>query len=95
MKRLVNNYSYLILIIGIFFLCLYILAASQDPILKNNYDKIIVEQGDTVWYYAQKYKGKHDFDSVSFINWVEHTNYIDASRIRPGQEIIIPVELNE
>ena len=51
---------------------------------------VIVEQGQTLWSIASKYKNENE-DSRNFIAKVREINQLSSSSLREGQEIYIPV----
>jgi len=58
-----------------------------------NYPKtqyVTVQNGDSLWSIAQKYKAKYD-DTRDFIERVKEINSLDSSQLTQGQEIEIPV----
>lgn len=53
--------------------------------------KIEVKQGDTIWDLSNIYKGQHKLSTKEFIKQVEELNNMDADLIKGGQTIVLPV----
>lgn len=60
----------------------------------KSYVSIEVNEGDTLWTIADRYK-ETDLTKVEFIGWIEEHNEIRADSIEAGKEIVIPVKRGE
>ncbi|WP_445487248.1 cell division suppressor protein YneA [Niallia sp. 03133] len=94
MGKLWTNYSYsIILVFCSFITCLIIgLSAGHDH---DQYISIKVEKGDSIWQISEQYEGKYKMSKKEFIKWVEKHNSLSANQLAAGEEIKIPVRLEE
>ena len=60
----------------------------------EEYMKVVVSEGDTLWGISQEYGEPHKTDSKEFINWIVTENNLIDQEIKVGQELIIPVKGN-
>jgi LysM repeat protein len=96
MKHLWNKYSYTIVLFAISLLAAFMLSLQIDSPESENYIKITVNEGDSLWKIAEEYSNEHTLAINDFIHWVQNNNGIADGRIYPGEEIIIPVlQVNE
>lgn len=58
----------------------------------EHFENIIIEQGDTLWSLAERYRGK--MSTHDWITFVKKENAMNNEAIVVGQEILIPVEKN-
>jgi hypothetical protein len=86
-----NNYVLLLVLIS----CLMSLWVHHLNNVKNDYLKLSISKGDTVWDIAEAYNGNPKLDNSDFVRKIERINQIDADNIKPGQKIIIPVKKNQ
>lgn len=65
--------------------------SSDEEILYKYYKSIIVEDGDTLWDYAEEYAiREHYKDSQAYIEEVIKMNALKDDEITSGQHIILP-----
>ena len=91
MKKLWSNYSYVMILVMLSFAGA-ILFSAVFPTSTEEYLKITVADGDTLWNLAEEYEEYHRLSHYEFIKWVEQNNEITASRIFSGKELMIPVK---
>lgn len=91
MKKLWNQYSYAIILFVLSFITVFILICQLGETDDNNYMKITVNEGDTLWQIAEDFSREHNFTAAEFVTWVERNNGIAGGRIYPGDELVIPV----
>lgn len=70
------------------------------PSSADEYVKITVSEGDTLWNISDEYSEYHHLSKDKFIKWVERYNGISGERIHSGDQLLIPVrnsafEINE
>lgn len=58
----------------------------------NQYVKIEVQQGDTLWSIADQVADKKKINKSEFIEWVADNNHLQTSDIQPGDELVIPLK---
>ncbi|WP_083249017.1 cell division suppressor protein YneA [Bacillus solimangrovi] len=87
------DYSYLIPFLIMSVISFFVIVGQLQPINTDEYLKVAVQEGDTLWGLSARYKDFHELSSSSFISWVEKENNIFDNHIFPGQEIILPVEI--
>ncbi|MCI3985986.1 cell division suppressor protein YneA [Bacillus vallismortis] len=58
----------------------------------NQYVKIEVQQGDTLWSIADQVTDKKKMNKQDFIEWVADKNYLQTTDIQPGDELVIPLK---
>ena len=61
----------------------------------DSYKTITVEQDDNLWVIAEAYVAEHGLPLVDFVEWVENTNNLSSAQLKAGQEIIIPVKIED
>jgi cell division protein YceG involved in septum cleavage len=95
MEKLWTKYSYsIILIICSFITCLVVaICISHED--ENQYMSVTVEKGDSIWQISEQFEGKYAMSNKEFIKWVEKQNSISANQLAVGEEITIPVRLEE
>ncbi|MBB6444171.1 cell division suppressor protein YneA [Bacillus benzoevorans] len=91
MKKLWSRYSYVMILVGLS-LAGIIIFSFVFPTSTEDYLKITVSDGDTLWNLSEEYAGYHRLSNPDFIAWVEQYNGISGERIYAGQEIMIPVK---
>ncbi|UII57511.1 LysM peptidoglycan-binding domain-containing protein [Cytobacillus spongiae] len=91
MKKLWNEYSYAIILVILSFTTaiVFMTHIGSDP--TDNYIKITVQEGQTLWEMAETYGNKHKMTANEFIRWVESHNGISGDQIFPGEQLVIPV----
>lgn len=91
MKKLWATHSYTILLILVS--CLSTLFLSfQSDIKEEEYVKVIVKSGDTVWEYAEQYSNDSHLSKKQFVNWVLTQNELSGKQLFPGEELILPIK---
>ena len=89
MKKLWNQYSYAItLILLSCTLALVLLLKHQSD---DQYLKVTVSEGDTLWKISNQFEGQHSLSNKEFISWVKKHNENIEDQIYPGEKIVIPV----
>ena len=91
MKKLWSKYSYAMILVGLSIAGAFILSI-VFPASMDEYVKITVSEGDTLWNISEEYAEYHHLSKREFVIWVEQYNEITASRIFIGDELIIPVK---
>lgn len=65
--------------------------SSDEEILYKYYKSIVVENGDTLWGYAEIYGNTEYYDSYeTYIKEVMHINFLPDEQITYGQHLILP-----
>jgi cell division protein YceG involved in septum cleavage len=91
MKKLWATHTYTILLILV--CCLSTLFLSlQSDIKEEEYVKIIVKSGDTVWEYAEQYSNDSQMSKKQFVKWVLTQNELSEKQMYPGEELILPIK---
>ncbi len=75
-------------IVGIF-LSLIAVTSHNDT---NQYVKIEVRSGDTLWGIADQVNDSKSIDKNAFIDWVTEHNNLASTDIQPGEILVIPVK---
>lgn len=91
MKKLWNHYSYVIILICLSCVSAFIISFQFHSFQKENYIKVTVSEGDSLWKIASDFSEEHSLSKKEFISWVKKHNRIDGDQIFPGEEITIPV----
>lgn len=94
MKKLWDSYSYAIILFALGLLAAIILIIRFGVANNEEFMRITVNEGDSLWRLAEDYSAEHSLTSDEFVKWVETNNAISAGRIFPGDELVIPVALN-
>lgn len=97
MSKLWEKYSYVIIFISLIYLFSFILInqTDQEEQLYSEYIHVVVNEGDTLWSFAEKYAEHHQLSREEFIDWIEKTNQIVRNDIVAGSAITIPVTIND
>lgn len=91
MKKILNQYSYAILLIVLSCSLAFLLSLRFDSSEEEKYIKITISEGDSLWKISDQYSEQHSLTNNDFVRWVKQHNEIDGDQIFPGDEIIIPV----
>ena len=95
MKKLWNHYSYAIILFVLSFITAFVLIVQLCESDPNQYMKITVNEGDTLWQIAEDFSDQHKLTANEFVAWVERNNGISGERIFPGDELVIPILIDE
>lgn len=52
-------------------------------------------EGDSLWGIAQKYEEQHNFTEREFVSWVKKYNGLANDTIYAGEQLIIPIDVNQ
>ncbi|ALC81153.1 MULTISPECIES: cell division suppressor protein YneA [Bacillus] len=58
----------------------------------ENYVKIEVQEGDSLWNLAELMEDKQSLSKQAFIEWVTERNHLTTDSIKPGDILVLPVE---
>lgn len=89
--RLVKKYNNIFAILAILFVAGGFSYIENNKGTNGDYQTVVVEAGDTISEIAMSYGA----DVEEFVSWVEKHNDIEADEITEGQEIVIPVQVEE
>jgi cell division protein YceG involved in septum cleavage len=95
MKRLWKNYSYAIILIILSFVTAFVLSIRFNAFHQDEYLKVTVSEGDSLWKIADEYSADGSISNGEFVQWVQRHNNIDGDQIFPGEKIFIPVSNEE
>jgi LysM repeat protein len=95
MRKLWNKYSYAITLIGLSCISALIISFHFHSFHKENYVKVTISEGDSLWKIANVYSGENSLSNDEFVSWVKKHNHIRGDQIYPGDEILIPVNKQE
>ncbi|HEX7065583.1 MAG TPA: LysM peptidoglycan-binding domain-containing protein [Bacillales bacterium] len=87
-----TSWSYIIVFVVLLILTFFVLKASVASAKPDEYVKIVIAKGDTLWEISESYGDQSDLSRPRFINWTIERNHIQVRRLIPGQSIIIPVK---
>jgi cell division protein YceG involved in septum cleavage len=91
MKKLWVTHSYTILLIFVSCLSALFLRIQSD-VKEEEYIKVTVKSGDTVWEYAELYSNESHLSKKQFVNWVLTQNELSEKHLYPGDELILPIK---
>lgn len=91
MKKILNQYSYAILLIVLSCSLSFLLSLRFDSPEEDQYIKITISEGDSLWKISKQYSEQHSLSNDDFVSWVKRHNDIEGDEIYPGEEIMIPV----
>ena len=80
--------NYVALLLGITMIFVTYLYITDEKI--EQYEHIIIEQGDTLWSLAEQYRGK--MSTKDWVTFVKKENDLFNQVLNTGQTITIPVE---
>ncbi|MEH7116866.1 LysM peptidoglycan-binding domain-containing protein [Neobacillus vireti] len=89
MKKLWNQYSYAITLILLSCTLAFVLLLKHQS--DDQYLKVTVSEGDTLWKISDQFEGQHSLSNKEFISWVKKHNENIEDQIYPGEKIVIPV----
>lgn len=67
-----------------------VLASKKPYEVKKNITTVSIERGDTLWTIAQNYYTEENQSMKSYIEEIKECNHLSSSRIKEGQNLIIP-----
>ncbi|HWO74407.1 MAG TPA: LysM peptidoglycan-binding domain-containing protein [Bacillus sp. (in: firmicutes)] len=85
-----NSYTILFLVVAWLLAFAYIQLITDST--TDQYKTITISSGDTLWEIALEHQQEAGYSIPDFIAWVEEQNQITGRDIRPGDQIIIPIE---
>lgn len=95
MKKLWNEYSYAIILLVLSCLAAFIMTFKYDDAIDEKFVKVTISEGDSLWKIADNYSAQHDMSAKEFVQWVKKNNELDGDMIIPGQELVIPISIEE
>jgi LysM repeat protein len=91
MKKIWSTYSYTIILLAISCFAALVLNVKAD-LKEDNYLRVTVESGDTLWELANVYATDSNMSTKQFIDWVNEQNAINDNLLHPGDELIVPIK---
>lgn len=58
----------------------------------ENYVKIEVQEGDSLWELAELVEEDQSLSKTAFIEWVTERNHLTSDTINPGDILVLPIE---
>ncbi|MCM3765604.1 LysM peptidoglycan-binding domain-containing protein [Neobacillus niacini] len=95
MRKLWNQYSYAIILLILSCAAAVIISSQGNSDVEEEYIKVTVSEGDSLWGLSKEYASMHSLTNKEFVNWVKKHNKNVDEKIFPGEEIVIPVSVNE
>jgi hypothetical protein len=95
MQKLWNKYSFAIILVVLSILASIILVVANGDSVEDKYMSVTINEGETLWDLCKDYADKHSLSESEFVSWVVETNDINGNVLLVGDEIYIPVELND
>lgn len=90
MLQLIKRNSHVTFLFSVVILLSFIFTIRLgDPV---EYITIVVENGDSIWQYANEYEELHNMPSDNFVSWVIAENDLSSTNIRPGEELVLPID---
>ncbi|WP_455660611.1 cell division suppressor protein YneA [Pradoshia sp.] len=93
MKQVWSSYSYVIMFTLGLFLLILLMTVTNFEKNDNQYMKVKVESGDSLWAMAEQYE-EANMSTTEFIKWVREANNLETTHIKEGQTIVLPIEKN-
>jgi hypothetical protein len=91
MKKLWRKNSYAIILVVLSFVGA-LLFSNYLPSSGDDYKKVTVSKGETLWELSEQYADQHNLSTMEFIEWVEDYNGISGDYIFAGDELVIPIK---
>lgn len=91
MKHVWSSYSYTIIFAVGLFLLIVLATVTNFEKSDDQYVKVKVESGDTLWAMAEQYEDVN-MSTTEFVKWVREVNELQTTHIKEGQTIILPIE---
>ncbi|HWJ76547.1 MAG TPA: LysM peptidoglycan-binding domain-containing protein [Niallia sp.] len=95
MTNLWKKYSYTIILLICSLVACFIIVINMGEPNKTEYVSVTVKQGETLWGISDEFAGSYHMSKERFINWVEKHNNITANQVKAGEELIIPVKIED
>lgn len=95
MQKLWKKYSFAIILVVLSILASLILVLTNGDTVEEKYISVTINEGETLWDLCKDYADKHSLSEAEFVSWVEETNDINGNVLLVGDEIYIPVEVND
>lgn len=89
MKKLWQQYSFVMILLTISFATALILTGKLYK--SEEYLRVTVEEGESLWKIAEKYSDGHSMSMAEFVSWVEKENGKAGKTIFPGEQLVVPV----
>ncbi|MBP3041253.1 LysM peptidoglycan-binding domain-containing protein [Bacillaceae bacterium Marseille-Q3522] len=89
MNKLWSKNGYVLILLFVSFVSTLILLGQHKS--SDQYVKITVSEGDSLWSLSERYSNAHSYTPQDFIKWVEKNNGLSDDQIRPGDLLVIPV----
>ena len=89
MRKLWQQYSFILIFFAIS--CSSVLVLGSTLNKSEDYIKVTVKDGESVWKLAEKFADNHSLSPNEFVKWVEKENGISGGVIHPGDQLVIPV----
>lgn len=61
----------------------------------ENYDKVSIKEGDSLWELADKYADDASMSKAKFVSWVEDKNKLQEDELKAGEKVVIPVKQDQ
>lgn len=94
MKKIWNSYNFIFVFAFICFFFASILISEPEDII-DSYQTITIQEDENLWIIAENYLPEHNLPLVDFVEWVESNNDLSSTQLKAGQEIVIPVKVEE
>ncbi|TFE02900.1 cell division suppressor protein YneA [Jeotgalibacillus salarius] len=91
MTALWRKYSFVILFVVTALILSLFLVFTQTATSDTSYAEVTVENGDTLWAYAEEYAGHSSMTPERFIEWVTEHNNLSSHVILAGDSLELPV----
>lgn len=95
LKKLWVNFSYVIILLVLSFICMYITIDTLAVDSNNNQDgfvKIVADDNENLWQMAEQYKHLHQMSTEEFVAWVKEENRLKSFRLENGVELVLPIK---
>ena len=89
MRKLWQEYSFILILFAISCSSVLVLGSTLNE--SEDYIKVTVQDGESVWKLAEKFADNHTLSPAEFVAWVEKENGITGEVIHPGDQLVIPV----
>ena len=92
MSTLLKKHSFTILFLIVAWLLAFAYIQLTTDSSSDQYKIITISTGDTLWDIASELQHETGYSIPDFIAWVEEKNQITGREIKPGDQIMIPIE---